>query len=75
MSANDYIVVFKDSATDDQIQRYVNDLQNNGGEVTQEFGVMKGFTARIPDSYIQSFQADFEGIIDSVEQDSVVTVQ
>ena len=37
-----------------------------GGQVVQEYEVMKGISARIPDSFIQTFQADFADIIDSI---------
>ncbi|PPQ98645.1 hypothetical protein CVT24_003978 [Panaeolus cyanescens] len=69
-----YIVVFKDHASQDQINDYVNQVTNNGGEVTQHYDtVLKGFAAEMPDHLLTSFQAS--DIIEYVEPDSIVTTQ
>ncbi|RDB16741.1 Serine proteinase inhibitor IA-2 [Hypsizygus marmoreus] len=69
-----YIVVFKDSATTEQIDQYVEKVNSNGGEVANRYdAVLKGFAATIPDHFLASLQGD--DIIDYIEPDSIVTTQ
>ncbi|KAF8637049.1 hypothetical protein AX16_010904 [Volvariella volvacea WC 439] len=70
-----YIVVFKDSATEAQIQEYVNRVNNSGGAVSHTYDVpgLKGFAATIPDSFLENLQSD--SVIDYVEPDQIVTTQ
>ncbi|TFK64525.1 hypothetical protein BDN72DRAFT_846511 [Pluteus cervinus] len=74
-----YIVVFKKSATPDQIQEYVDSVNSNGGRVKDIWtNPLKGFSAEIPDSFVQSLQAKAfsnEDIVDYIEEDQVVTTQ
>jgi len=73
-----YLVVFKDGATKEQIQKYEKDVNDNGGQVTRGYedgSILKVFTAVIPDQFVttlQSFQGD---VIDYIEPDGVVTTQ
>jgi len=71
-----YIVVFKENVTPEQIGKYINDVNSNGGEVGQRFDpVLNGFSATIPDgflSHLQSLQGD---LIDYIEPDGVVRTQ
>ncbi|GLB37106.1 putative proteinase A inhibitor 1 [Lyophyllum shimeji] len=67
-----YIVVFKEHATQDQIDEYANKVNTSGGSVTNRYdNVLKGFAAAIPDTFLQSLQG--EDIIDYIEPDGVVT--
>ncbi|KAJ3517215.1 hypothetical protein NLJ89_g656 [Agrocybe chaxingu] len=68
-----YIVVFKDSATPQQIDEYVKEVSKNGGEVTYRYDILNGFAAAIPDHFLASLQAS--AIIHYIEPDSVVTTQ
>ncbi|KAG8863559.1 hypothetical protein FRB96_008299 [Tulasnella sp. 330] len=69
-----YIVVFKNTATKDQIDNYEAKVNSSGGEVTRRFDTgMNGFAAMIPDSFLTKLQAD--SIIDFIEPDSIVTTQ
>jgi len=71
---SNYIVVFKDTATDDQINKYANEVNTSGGQVNHRYdSVMKGFSAKISDQHLQSLQGD--DIIDYIEPDGVVTTQ
>ncbi|KAG8990811.1 hypothetical protein FRB94_013093 [Tulasnella sp. JGI-2019a] len=70
MSGN-FIVVFKDSATDEQIEQYVNQVNNTGGLVTQKYDLgMRGFAANLDEAQLQSFQGN--EIIKYVEADGPV---
>ncbi|KAG5342957.1 hypothetical protein J132_05631 [Termitomyces sp. J132] len=54
-----YIVVFKKNVTKEQIDKYADEVNNNGGKVTNVYeSVLNGFAAHLPDSYFQSLQAD-----------------
>ncbi|KAF9049727.1 protease propeptide/inhibitor [Panaeolus papilionaceus] len=69
-----YIVVFKDHATQEQIDDYVKQVTHNSGEVTHHYDtVLKGFAAEIPDNIINSFEAS--EIIEYVEPDGIMTTQ
>jgi len=76
MSAK-YIVTFKDHVTDEEISSAITDLEKNGGSLGQRYSLVKGFVATIPDAYLQSasFQSLQGSAIESIELDSVVTIQ
>ncbi|KAF9461283.1 hypothetical protein BDZ94DRAFT_1323431 [Collybia nuda] len=65
---NKYIVVFKDDVTQEQIDEYARNVDQNGGQVTNRYtDVLKGFAAQITDTQLQTFQSlQGEGIIDYV---------
>ncbi|KIO25923.1 hypothetical protein M407DRAFT_243920 [Tulasnella calospora MUT 4182] len=67
------IVVFKDHATQDQIDRYAEQINGGGGAVTARYdSVLKGFAATLTASQLQSFQGD--DIIQYIEPDQVITI-
>ncbi|TFY81758.1 hypothetical protein EWM64_g2252 [Hericium alpestre] len=72
-----YIVVFKKTASDADVQKYVKDVTSNGGTIHNEYtSVMKGFSAQIPDSFLQTLQSNLQdGPIDYIEPDSIVHTQ
>jgi len=76
MSSGKYLVVFKDSATQAQVNNYVASIGQNGGTVGRRLdGLLKGFSATIPDSFLQNLQSEADSVIDYIEPDSVVTTQ
>ncbi|KAG8983126.1 hypothetical protein FRB90_006293 [Tulasnella sp. 427] len=73
-SIGKFIVVFKESATQEQINEYAEQVNSNGGKVTNHYGtVLKGFAAELTESQFQNFQGN--DIIDYIEPDGVVTTQ
>ncbi|KAK7692622.1 hypothetical protein QCA50_004255 [Cerrena zonata] len=73
-----YIVVFKDSASQAQIDKYAQDVESNGGNVGHKYdSALRGFSAAIPDAFLQTLQAQglADGIIDYIEPDGTVTIQ
>ncbi|KAI0733060.1 hypothetical protein C8Q72DRAFT_813996 [Fomitopsis betulina] len=71
-----YIVVFKDSVTADQVEQYANEVNSNGGEVTKRFGsLLNGFSATIPTSFLIQLQSLQGGVIDYIEPDQIVHTQ
>ncbi|KAI8972202.1 protease propeptide/inhibitor [Trametes punicea] len=72
----EYIVVFKDHVPQSEIDRFASEVNANGGSVGQRYdSLLKGFSATIPESYLQRLQSFQGGIIDYIEPDSVVTTQ
>ncbi|KAG6907657.1 hypothetical protein DXG01_007861 [Tephrocybe rancida] len=54
-----YIVVFKDTVTKEEVEKYAKEINENGGEVTNRYdSVLNGFAAHVPDSFFQSFKGD-----------------
>jgi len=74
MSQN-FIVVFKEHATPDQINAYADEVSQGGGEVGHRYDspVMKGFSATLTETQVQSFQSN--DIIDYIEPDQKVSIQ
>ncbi|KAI0696719.1 protease propeptide/inhibitor [Cytidiella melzeri] len=72
-----YIVVFKNTATPDEINQYASEVNTNGGTVRDVWtGGMKGFSAEIPHQYMATLQSLVDdGPIDYIEEDGVVTTQ
>jgi hypothetical protein len=76
--AQKYIVIFKETATPDDIQQYVDKIQNDGGgKVEHRYdSIMKGFSATIPSTYLSSLQSNLQDSpIEYIEPDSVITTQ
>ncbi|TFK89108.1 protease propeptide/inhibitor [Polyporus arcularius HHB13444] len=71
-----YIVVFKDHVSQGEVDKYANEVAANGGAVKQRYDtVLKGFSASIPDTYLQQLQSFQGSVIDYIEPDGVVTTQ
>ncbi|KAH7108120.1 hypothetical protein BKA62DRAFT_764193 [Auriculariales sp. MPI-PUGE-AT-0066] len=54
MSAGSYIVVFKDKTTKDEIERYITDVNDNGGEVTHKYDTSNLQDDASPIKYIEA---------------------
>lgn len=71
-----YIVVFKERVNKDQVDRHADSITGNGGAIIAHLNpLLNGFSATIPDEFLQGFQSDFEGDIDFIEEDSEVRTQ
>jgi len=68
-----FIVVFNDDVTPEQIKKYVQEINENGGNVTQEYSLLKGFAASLPESFAHNLRSD--KLIKYIEPDGVVTTQ
>ncbi|KAF8577752.1 protease propeptide/inhibitor, partial [Ramaria rubella] len=72
----EYIVVFKSNVSKEDIDKYADGVNENGGEVSQRYdSKLKGFAATIPDQYLLSLQSLQGDVIDYIEPDGVVTTQ
>ncbi|KAG7449542.1 serine proteinase inhibitor IA-1 [Guyanagaster necrorhizus] len=67
--------MFKDNVSEDQIKEYAAQVNNGGGEVTQFYGIIPGFAAKITEDQFQQFQSLQGDIIESIEPDQMVTTQ
>ncbi|EKM54259.1 uncharacterized protein PHACADRAFT_257985 [Phanerochaete carnosa HHB-10118-sp] len=73
-----YIVVFKKTATPEQIRKYADDVTANGGQVKdlwENRPLLKGFSAEIPNNFVAHLQSLQGDLIDYIEPDSTVTIQ
>ncbi|KAG8902878.1 hypothetical protein FRB99_004006 [Tulasnella sp. 403] len=71
---NNFIVVFKDHATHQQIDEYCDRVNNTGGQVKHRYkDILKGFSAKMELHHLQSLQGD--DIIAYVEPDQEVSIQ
>ncbi|KAL1682702.1 hypothetical protein EV122DRAFT_259108 [Schizophyllum commune] len=76
MSAEKYIVVFKQGVTKDQIQKHAEQVNQNGGEVLNVYdSILNGFSAKITPEHLQSLNSFVGDDIDYIEPDGVVTTQ
>jgi len=77
--AAEYIVVFKSTATQEDIDKYIDTVKSDGGQVGHKYDtVMKGFSATLSESALNkltSFQAQEDSVIDFIEPDGEVTTQ
>nr|GAT56387.1 predicted protein [Mycena chlorophos] len=72
-----YIITFKQTATDEQIEQW-KEKAAAGGEVTKSFTLLKGFAATLDAntfSQFSSFAAENDSIIETIEPDGIVTTQ
>ncbi|PHH55515.1 hypothetical protein CFIMG_001390RA [Ceratocystis fimbriata CBS 114723] len=49
-----YLVTFKEDATKDQIDAAKKLVKDQGGEITDEFSLIKGFTVSYPEGTVQT---------------------
>ncbi|KAJ7084383.1 hypothetical protein B0H15DRAFT_393258 [Mycena belliarum] len=74
-----YIVVFKSTATKEEIDKFAETVNGDGGEVTHRYDtLMKGFAATLAPNTLASFNSNLQAAdspIDYIEPDGVVTTQ
>ncbi|KAI0769792.1 hypothetical protein BD413DRAFT_613804 [Trametes elegans] len=76
MSSETFIVVFKDGVSQAEIDKFANDVNENGGQVKNRYdSVLRGFSAAIPESFLLRLQSFQGSVIDYIEPDSTVTTQ
>ncbi|THV05060.1 hypothetical protein K435DRAFT_961453 [Dendrothele bispora CBS 962.96] len=79
MSSNQkFIVTFKDGVSQDEIKKYVEQVNGSGGKVYHNYdGVITGFAAEIPPQTLQAFQKQqslTDSIIQGIEPDGEVHI-
>jgi len=71
-----YMIVLKDSATEDQVNELTGHLESQGGCVTGKTHskFVKSVSAQINPAKLQSLQSFGSGIIDYIEPDQTVSI-
>ncbi|CAE7230045.1 unnamed protein product [Rhizoctonia solani] len=69
----DYIVMFTEEATKDEIESYKQRVRDNGGSIKYEYDIIKGIAVSMPTDYVQSFAND--RIVSTMEADGIATTQ
>jgi len=75
-----FIVIFKKTASTEEINSQADEVNASGGSVTQKFNsvALKGFAAEIPETYLRTLESSLQqpdSQIDFIEPDSEVKVQ
>ncbi|KAJ4483436.1 hypothetical protein J3R30DRAFT_3448447 [Lentinula aciculospora] len=74
-----YIVTFKDGVSQDEIQKFKDEVTSGGGELGHMYdGLISGFSAKIQPQTLQAFQQQAglsDSIIENIEPDSIVTTK
>ncbi|ELU42172.1 peptidase inhibitor i9 domain-containing protein [Rhizoctonia solani AG-1 IA] len=69
-----YIVMFKESATKDQIENYMNRIREDGGKIKYDYSeLMKAVAIWVADDLVKSFASD--PLVESMELDQVASTQ
>ncbi|KAF5002336.1 hypothetical protein FGRMN_346 [Fusarium graminum] len=68
-----YIVTCKDDATDEQVQSAKQHAQDQGGKITHEYSLIKGFAVQYDDDAVQTLESHEH--IKAVEPDSEMRTQ
>ncbi|KAE8323124.1 hypothetical protein BDV39DRAFT_182726 [Aspergillus sergii] len=68
-----YIVSCKEDATDEQVQEAKQHAINQGGRITHEYTLIKGFAVTFPEDAISTLETHEH--VKAVEEDVVMTTQ
>lgn len=73
MSAKDYIVTLKETASTEDVHGLKLVISEQGGKVLDEFSLIKGFLVKLPEqaaSFIKS-----HNLVNTIEEDKEVKIQ
>lgn len=68
-----YIVRLVPTASDDELKSTIQSFEQQGGKVTHNHTLFKGFTGEFPEDKIQAFESNPH--VEAIEADSVVHIQ
>ncbi|EEY14663.1 predicted protein [Verticillium alfalfae VaMs.102] len=68
-----YIVTCKKDATDDQVKSVKEHATNQGGTITHEYNLIKGFAVKFDEDTVQSLEAHEH--VEQVEADGEMKIQ
>ncbi|KAF4975952.1 hypothetical protein FZEAL_7332 [Fusarium zealandicum] len=68
-----YIVTCKDDASDDQVKAAKKHATDQGGKITQEYSIIKGFAVEFDDDAVQTLESHEH--VQAVEKDGTVSTQ
>jgi len=69
------IIIFKASATTEEVHNLMEEVKQNGGYITNVYdSLFKGFAAVMSEEHLRALQANLRGsAIDYIESDGTVT--
>lgn len=73
MSLSNYIITLKESATDIDVKNIKLKILEWGGEITNEFSLIKGFSAKLPEVHSKLLEGHEH--VSSIEKDQEVHTQ
>ncbi|CAH6723798.1 protease B inhibitor 2 [[Candida] jaroonii] len=71
-SIKQYIVTLKETSSDKEVSDIKKQISSLGGEITNEFSLIKGFTAKLPEVHSESIKG--HGSVHSIEEDKEVHI-
>ncbi|WFC95030.1 hypothetical protein MBRA1_001670 [Malassezia brasiliensis] len=73
-----YVVMFRKSASDKDVDKYVNEVQEQGGTIQQRYNAdfLRGFAARMPPKYVEKLEQNkkHDGLIESIEPNQEIHI-
>lgn len=69
-----YIITLKDTCADSEASSIKSKITELGGKITNEFSLIKGFSAQLPTIHAEVLPKDFAGIA-NIEEDGEVRTQ
>ena len=69
-----YIITLKDTCADSVASSIKSKITELGGKITNEFSLIKGFSAQLPTIHAEALPKDFAGIA-NIEEDGEVRTQ
>ena len=69
-----YIITLKDTCADSEASSIKSKITELGGKITNEFSLIKGFSAQLPTIHAEALPKDFAGIA-NIEEDGEVRTQ
>ncbi|SCU90730.1 LAMI_0E03378g1_1 [Lachancea mirantina] len=76
MSSKSFIITLKDHVPEVDAEAIKKSISGLGGEITHEFSLIKGFTAKLPETLsIESLKSKHSDAIANVEEDKEVSIK
>lgn len=69
-----YIITLKDTCADSEASSIKSKITELGGKITNEFSLIKGFSAQLPTIHAEALPKNFAGIA-NIEEDGEVRTQ
>ncbi|KAG8693557.1 hypothetical protein FRC09_010430 [Ceratobasidium sp. 395] len=70
-----YIIIFKDSATDNDKKEYKDRVKAEGGKILYNYDFINGFAAALSNELFRSLSQENNSIIEVMERDGAATIQ
>ncbi|PWW75111.1 hypothetical protein C7212DRAFT_326297 [Tuber magnatum] len=68
-----FLITARPDATDQEMQKIKDDLEAQGGKITQTYTIIKGFSCLLPEQHYSTFAR--HELVQTMERDGVVTTQ